>query len=106
MNWRDYWKEKSAGYIEGLEGPYHRNRLQMVLALMGESPIAGKALVDFGCGDGVFARLLLERGAQVAGLDIDATMVDAARRMLLPKWPATQLMLGGVEALSKLGDGS
>jgi 2-polyprenyl-3-methyl-5-hydroxy-6-metoxy-1,4-benzoquinol methylase len=106
MTWKEYWKDSATAYMDALDGPYHRNRLQLVQALLRDTPIKDRTVVDYGCGDGVFARLLLERGARVVGLDIDAAMVEAAKRMLLAKWPATQLMLGGVEALSKLGAGS
>jgi 2-polyprenyl-3-methyl-5-hydroxy-6-metoxy-1,4-benzoquinol methylase len=106
MTWKDYWKDKSAGYIDALDGPYHRNRLKMVRTLLANVPLAGKDVVDFGCGEGVFARELLEQGASIVGLDIDATMVDEAKRALLPRWPQTRLIQGGVESLAGVTSGS
>jgi ubiquinone/menaquinone biosynthesis C-methylase UbiE len=102
MTWTNYWKERSAGYIKGLDGPYHANRLAMVRALLATTPFARTRCLDFGCGDGAFAEYLLESGAIVDGIDIDSTMIDAARQRLTARWPATKLGQGGVEALAQV----
>jgi SAM-dependent methyltransferase len=42
------------------------------------SPLAGRRILDLGCGKGRFARALGERGARVIGLDLSAAMLDEA----------------------------
>ncbi|MGO9684257.1 MAG: class I SAM-dependent methyltransferase [Beijerinckiaceae bacterium] len=51
---------------------------QLLFELLG--PVAGKTLLDVGCGDGALASELAGRGAIVSGLDADPAMVAAARR--------------------------
>jgi SAM-dependent methyltransferase len=41
-------------------------------------PLAGRRILDLGCGKGRFARALCERGASVVGLDLSAAMLDQA----------------------------
>lgn len=50
----------------------------LILELLG--PVAGKTLLDVGCGDGELASDLARRGAIVTGLDADPAMISAARR--------------------------
>ncbi len=104
-DWRKHWERTSAAYIEGLDGPYHRNRLDMVRALFVDGPVNGKVVLDFGCGDGAFAQELLQNGAKVVGIDTDQLMIDAAKRDLLPKWPDADIRLGGVDTLTDLPAG-
>jgi SAM-dependent methyltransferase len=47
------------------------------LQLLGE--VAGKRLLDAGCGEGRLARMLAERGASVVGIDFSQRMVELAR---------------------------
>lgn len=47
------------------------------LALLGD--VAGKRLLDAGCGEGRFARMLSERGAKVTGIDFSQRMIELAR---------------------------
>lgn len=48
-----------------------------VLDLCGQ--IAGKRVLDLGCGEGYVSRLLRQRGADVYGVDISAEMIARAR---------------------------
>lgn len=106
MDWKGYWRDRSADYIRGLEGPYHANRLAMVKALLAGTPLRDTACLDFGCGDGAFTEYLLAEGAHVEAVDVDATMVEAAEGRLRSRWPEVRLRLGGVEALGQLRDAS
>lgn len=76
------WRGTATRYLDTLEGPYHANRLAMVQALCADVPLAGACCLDFGCGDGVFMAWLADQGVKVAGTDINATMVAAARARL------------------------
>lgn len=44
-------------------------------------PVAGRRVLDLGCGEGYCARLLRQRGAgRVLGIDISSAMIEEARR--------------------------
>ena len=56
------------------------DRLEQSLLLELFEPVAGKTLLDVGCGDGALAAVLARRGARATGLDADPAMVAAARQ--------------------------
>jgi 2-polyprenyl-3-methyl-5-hydroxy-6-metoxy-1,4-benzoquinol methylase len=93
----DYWAEQAQSYIDSLDGPYHRHRLEMVRALMGELRLQGVMCLDFGCGEGIFSAYLAAGGAKVIGIDSDPQMIEAARARF-----AEGFTVGGVEKLSVL----
>ena len=59
-------------------------------------PERGERVLDIGCGAGAVTELLVERGAEVIGLDISPQMLDLARRRLGQR---ARLMRGPAEAL-------
>jgi ubiquinone/menaquinone biosynthesis C-methylase UbiE len=59
------------------------------------APLAGKRLLDVGCGAGVLARLLSDRGARVGGVDPNVEAVALAREAV----PAGTFHPAGAEAL-------
>lgn len=70
------------GYREHAEdSPYnaHYDR-PAVLAALG--PVAGRRVLDAGCGPGLYAAALLSGGAEVVGFDASSAMVDLARTRL------------------------
>jgi len=54
-----------------------------MLALLPE--VAGKRVLDAGCGPGVYAEWLVNHGAEVVGLDVSAKMIELAARRLQGK---------------------
>jgi len=54
--------------------------LPAMVALAGD--VAGRRILDAGCGAGLLAARLRDRGAEVAGFDSSAAMVDLARKRL------------------------
>jgi SAM-dependent methyltransferase len=62
---------------------------QLLFELVGS--VAGKTLLDVGCGDAALASEFARRGAIVTGLDADPAMIAAARRRT--EIQATQLRL-------------
>ncbi|MGJ0535160.1 class I SAM-dependent methyltransferase [Methylocystis sp.] len=69
----------------------------MLFELLG--PVAGKALLDVGCGDGALASELSQRGAAVTGVDPDPAMIGAARRRAEKEDVQLWLVAGKSEAL-------
>jgi SAM-dependent methyltransferase len=63
-----------------------------VLALVGD--VAGKRVLDAGCGPGLYAQELLARGADLVGVDASAAMVDLARTRLGDRARVLQADLG------------
>ncbi len=43
------------------------------------SPVAGKRLVDVGCGGGILAESMVQRGAEVTGIDMSEAPLEVAR---------------------------
>ena len=62
-------------------------------------PVAGKTVLDVGCGDGALAADLVQRGAIVTALDADVTMIAAARRRGALTSAPMELIVGQVEKL-------
>ncbi len=61
-----------------LNSPLSEAKAQRLLAILGPGPAT--RVVDFGCGDGTFLTWLYRTtGANCLGLDIDASLIDAAR---------------------------
>jgi SAM-dependent methyltransferase len=77
-------------------------------------PLAGRRILDLGCGKGRFAMALRERGASVVGLDLSAAMLDQAKGIdrvrasarRLPFRPASFDGVVAVEIFEHLAPGS
>src|SRR5947207_193093 len=88
----DLWSANPAGWAEQAESK-QRPLFEAVLARLDPAP--GTALLDAGCGSGLFAELAAERGVRVTGLDAAPGLIDYARRRV----PAAQFTVGDLEAL-------
>jgi SAM-dependent methyltransferase len=58
-------------------------------------PLAGRAVLDAGCGAGLALRLAADRGAVVSGLDASAPLLEVARE----RTPQAALRTGDIQAL-------
>jgi len=74
-NWPQVYARWRASRIGALTDRLER---ELVLDLLGD--VAGRDVLDVGCGDGDLALALWERRARVAGIDASPAMIDAARR--------------------------
>ena len=88
----DLWSANPAGWAEQAESK-QRPLFEAVLARLDPAP--GTALLDAGCGSGLFAELAAERGVRVTGLDAAPGLIDYAGRRV----PAGQFTVGELEAL-------
>lgn len=84
------------GTLDSLE---RKSRIDGLLEALGD--VAGKHVVDIGCGEGAVARALAERGAQVTGVD---PFIEGTDRTEVGEG-SYQLALGQADALP-LPDGS
>ena len=73
------WEEQARNWIRWTRAPgldsYRRYRSDLFEFL----PAPGRATLDFGCGEGRLARDLAEHGHAVTGVDVSATLIEAAR---------------------------
>ena len=80
----DIYDDYAARYSEGIEGLERAGVegdplgiLPRLLELLGD--VAGRRLLDAGCGEGYLSRVLAGRGAQVTGIDISPRLIELAR---------------------------
>src|SRR5215471_191183 len=57
-------------------------------------PVAGKRVLDAGCGPGAYTERLVDMGAEVIGIDSSPRMVDIANRRLNGKATIVEADLG------------
>ncbi|MGE3916851.1 MAG: methyltransferase domain-containing protein [Hyphomicrobiaceae bacterium] len=91
------WRATALGAIT------ERLERRLMLELIGD--VAGKRVLEVGCGDGALAVELARRGARVTGIDGSPRMIEAARDSAAAAGVAIELTTGPAEALP-LADGS
>ncbi|MBA3460516.1 MAG: class I SAM-dependent methyltransferase [Deltaproteobacteria bacterium] len=78
---REEWDYAADAYAKGQADGRDYYRLEFFgpyqIAMMGD--VAGKKLLDVGCGSGYFSRAMAERGAHVTGVDISPRMIQHAQ---------------------------
>lgn len=71
----EYHKTRTTG-----KSNFYNTYLEMPSTLKLLGKIKGKKILDFGCGTGIYAKLLTKKGAIVKGFDISPNMVEIAKR--------------------------
>ncbi len=61
-------------------GWFYNEMLEMPATLELLGNVKGKKILDFGCGTGIYAKLLTKMGAKVSGFDISGEMLAIAKR--------------------------
>ena len=64
------------------EGPFNGLLERPALRSLVPGSLAGSVVLDAGCGSGAQAQWLLDRGAEVVGIDVSPRMIEEAERVL------------------------
>lgn len=67
------------GYAERIDTKPHNAYYERPTTLALLPDLAGKRVLDAGCGPGLYAQLLIERGATVVAVDVSPRMVEHAK---------------------------
>lgn len=62
------------------QGWFYNEMLEMPATLELLDNVKGKKILDFGCGTGIYAKLLTKKGAKVKGFDISPEMISIAKK--------------------------
>ena len=62
------------------QGFFYNEMLEMPATLELLGNVKGKKILDFGCGSGIYAKILTKRGAKVKGFDISDEMIRISKR--------------------------
>ncbi len=78
---RRAWDGLADSWAERVRSGTDHNRVHILdpatLEVLGD--VSGLQVLDAGCGEGRFSRILAERGGQVTGVDLSGRMIDHAR---------------------------
>jgi 2-polyprenyl-6-hydroxyphenyl methylase/3-demethylubiquinone-9 3-methyltransferase len=97
-----WWDPDSA-----LFGPLHRmNPLRVAWIESVCGPLAGKRVVDVGCGGGILSEGLAARGARVLGIDVGEKALGVARLHQLESGSDVEYRLTAAEALAATEPGA
>lgn len=73
----DYHFDRTKRYPQGW---FYNELLEMPATLELLGNVRGKKILDFGCGSGIYAKLLTKKGAKIKGFDNSQAMLNIARR--------------------------
>ena len=79
MKVRAYYTDLAYIHDQGFGG-YAHGVAPGLLALLRQTGVENRRVVDLGCGSGISARELADAGFQVMGVDLSAAMIEIARR--------------------------
>ena len=75
------WEDIADGWAQRVRTGTDHNRVHLldIATLDALGDVAGLSVLDAGCGEGRFARMMAERGAQVTAFDLSSRMIELAR---------------------------
>ena len=76
---RTQWAESAQDWIETDQAVRTGMLDWWMLDALGD--VSGKTVIDIGCGEGRFCRLLSEQGAKVTGIDLTEALIERARTL-------------------------
>ena len=99
------WDRIATDWVAHADTNDYRNLYLMprLLALLGE--VAGKTVLDLGCGEGGYARELARRGAAVTGVDGSDQLIQVARERAEADGVAVRFVHANANALDDLESG-
>ena len=74
------WNAIADDWVAHADTNDYRNHYLMPRLLTMVGDVAGKTILDLGCGEGGYARQLARRGARVTGVDGSERLIEVARR--------------------------
>ncbi|MBR0558356.1 magnesium protoporphyrin IX methyltransferase [Ciceribacter sp. L1K23] len=95
----DAWKRLTGDQpVSGIRATVRKGRDAMRATLVSWLPqdLSGWRILDAGCGSGVLSMELMDRGADVLGIDLSAQMVAFARQRALDRHPSGNRPTGSV----------
>lgn len=100
------WEAAAEAWIEHADSSVYQSAFlrPRMLALAGD--VAGRRVLDLGCGEGSYSRELARRGARVTGVDGSQGLIDAARRRARDAGIAGDYHCCNANALTVLADGA
>jgi ubiquinone/menaquinone biosynthesis C-methylase UbiE len=100
------WDAASGAWLRSLDTNVWRNQLLLpeMLELLGD--VRKKRIVDIGCGDGEYARILAQKGADVLGIDGSEHLIQAARERSQTVHGTLRFAVGNASRLEGIDAGS
>lgn len=80
----DAYQALAADYAAGVETKPHNAYYERPAMIALWPELRGKRVLDAGCGPGLYAEILLQRGAVVTAIDVSERMIELARKRLGP----------------------
>jgi ubiquinone/menaquinone biosynthesis C-methylase UbiE len=101
----DSWEEIAGEWIARLDAGLDPARFGLLddwmLRLLGD--VGGLDVIDLGCGEGRFCRMLAARGARTLGVDLQPTFVERASALA---GPGEEYLRGDIQSLDGVPDAS
>jgi ubiquinone/menaquinone biosynthesis C-methylase UbiE len=100
------WDSIADWYAERLAVGSAPHQLAIAAVLQVLPPVTGQPVLDLGCGEGLAARTLATRGAQVTGIDLSEQMISHARRQETTSPLGIDFQVSDAQTLAGLADGA
>ena len=100
------WDSIADWYAERLAAGSAPHQLAIAAVLQLLPTVRGEPVLDLGCGEGLVARALAVRGAQVTGIDLSEQMIGHARRQETTSPLGIDFRVGDAQTLDGLADGA